>query len=62
MWNELYDITPNELNQIMELCRHSEWICARFEPKETLYILFLKVDENDNVIDKRTFDFLRYKY
>ena len=46
----------------MELCRHSEWICTRFEPKETLYILFLKVDENDNVIDKRSFDFLKYKY
>lgn len=62
MWNELYDITPDELSQIMELCRHSEWICARFEPEETLYILFLKVDENDNVVDKKSFDFLKYKY
>ena len=61
MWNDSYDITPDELSQIMELCRDG-WVCTIFEPRETLYILFLKVDENDNVIDKRSFDFLKYKY
>ena len=57
MWNNSYDITANELQQIMELCRDSSWICTRFEPDETLYILFLKVDENEEVIDKKGFEF-----
>ena len=59
MWNESYDITPNELSQIMELCRHSEWICTRFEPKETLYILFLKAYEDGKVIDRKEFEFVK---
>ena len=59
MWNESYDITPNELSQIMELCRDGEWICTRFEPEETLYVLFCKVDDNENVIDKKEFEFTK---
>ena len=59
MWNSSYDITANELSQIMELCRHGEWICTRFEPEETLYILFLKADENGEVIDRKEFEFTK---
>lgn len=59
MWNDSYDITANELSQIMELCRHGSWICTRFEPKETLYILFLKADEDGEVIDRKEFEFVK---
>lgn len=59
MWNDSYDIMPDELSQIMELCRHGSWICTRFEPEDTLCILFCKVGDGENVIDKRKFEFTK---
>lgn len=60
MWNDSYDIMPDELSQIMDMCRKN-WICTRFEPGETLYILLCRVDEDDieNIVDKKEFEFVK---
>lgn len=44
---------------VMILRRHGSWICTRFEPEDTLYILFCKVGDGENVIDKRKFEFTK---
>lgn len=58
MWNESYDITANELSQIMELCRDG-YVCTKYEPGETLFIVFEKENANGDLIDTKEFEFTK---
>ena len=58
MWNESYDITPNELQRIMEATRNG-YDCTVFEPDEILNIRLEKEDENGDVIDTMVFEFVK---
>ena len=57
MWNDSYNITANELSQIMETTRNG-YYCTVFEPDETLNIRLEKEDENGDVIDTMAFEFV----
>lgn len=58
MWNSSYDITANELQQIMEATLNG-YDCMKYEPDETLCIVLEKEDENGDVIDTMTFEFVK---
>ncbi len=58
MWNSSYNITANELQQIMEATRNG-YDCIKYEPDETLSIVLEKENENGDVIDRKEFEFVR---